>query len=486
MSSHGSRWGRLVGAAVMVGALVAGPLVGASSADTGLTSFSGEGSGFALRVVVDLSGLPDPVKSEIETSYDSFRGALPAEAQDLLPSSFPFTIDQRFIETLAEMGEATKAQALLGTGFSQKAEQTTAGQSAPVPVVAQKLPSEDLPVLDMSVGELNASVAAGPKVSADGVLAKVSATLEVVGTMLPAELQTAFDDAVADINAAIATANAELDTALSSVASAYSDVGAATDPVLGPVLDTVGLEPIVTDVTELTSTLNIPSISNPLESTLASLNGLDNDAVAEKTSDGKAMSDASSKIASVDVLGMLRVGVIDIRSHSEAAGIAGSAKNSSNCSLAEVKLGDADDGVSLDGKTLYINHEAVAVPALDVADVKDAVDGVMNAVGMSVDLCDSTVADAAADGTKASQTVSAFRVEFTPGAVADIPALGISAGDHLIKVVIDPSVQTQASAQVGEIPVGTSLPATGAAPLATIITGFAVAAGALFLRRRLA
>lgn len=489
MSSHRTNRGaRLVVAIAMVGALVAGPLAGLGSAQSTLNSYTGDASGFALRVVVDLGGLPQSVRDEISTAYGSLRAALPADAADLLPASFPFTIDQRFIETLAQIGEATKAQALLGTGFTDKVEATKVGDSTTAATAEHKIPSADLPVLNATVGQLTASVLDGPKASADGVITDVSATLEGVGALLPAELAAAFDDLVADINAAIATVNGELDTALGTVADTLVDT-VSTEPtgLLGTVLGEAGLstDDVTELTTELTSSLNVPDVAHPLETTLATLVGLDNDAVAQKTADNKAVSDATSKIASVGALGLISVGVIDLSSHSEAAGVTGSAKNSSTCSIADVKLGNATDGVGLDGKTLYVGGVAIPVPDADVAGLASTVGDVMETVGLSIELCDSATSNAAADGTSASQSVSAFRLEFAPKAPADIPALGVTAGDQLVKVIIDPTVETSVSAQVGEVSQAAPLPATGAAPLATIATGLALTVGAIVIRRKI-
>jgi LPXTG-motif cell wall-anchored protein len=64
----------------------------------------------------------------------------------------------------------------------------------------------------------------------------------------------------------------------------------------------------------------------------------------------------------------------------------------------------------------------------------------------------------------------------------DIEALGISAGDTPIRVVIDPTVQTAVAAQpqVDEV----QLPRTGAPLVATVMTGLVLAAGALLIRRK--
>src|SRR5687768_1420417 len=145
-SQRKSRIGRLVGAFLVAGLLVAGPAAGPAGAAE-LTSYAGQGSGFALRVIVDLSVLPDELKDEIQDNYETFRGTVPSAARALLPSEFPFKIDQRFIETLAQIGATTKAQALLGGTFEDAAEATKVGDEVTENLTKQQLPSSTLPIV---------------------------------------------------------------------------------------------------------------------------------------------------------------------------------------------------------------------------------------------------------------------------------------------------------------------------------------------------
>jgi LPXTG-motif cell wall-anchored protein len=143
--------------------------------------------------------------------------------------------------------------------------------------------------------------------------------------------------------------------------------------------------------------------------------------------------------------------------------------------------------VSLDGKSLIVKGVPVPVPTLQIAAVKSAVGQVLTASGLSVGLCDAAKNSAAKDGTSASQTVSALRIQFAPLAVADVEGLGIVKGTPLVKVLIDPSVATSVSAKVTAV-APAALPRTGPSPLPLIIMGSIVMAGALLflLRRRLA
>ena len=107
----------------------------------------------------------------------------------------------------------------------------------------------------------------------------------------------------------------------------------------------------------------------------------------------------------------------------------------------------------------------------------------LSTAGLSVELCDDAQAEAEKDGTSAAQRVSAFRIEFAPKAVADVTALGISAGDELFKIVVDPTVETSVAAQVAT-ETEPSLPRTGAGPVATVMVGVGLAGAALLARKR--
>jgi hypothetical protein len=497
-----SRIGRLAGACAVVGALLAGPLAAAGNAAAApdLKSFAGQGTGFALRVVVDLSGLPAAAKGAIQTAY----APLAAASQGKLPANFPFVIDQRFIETLSQLGATTQAHSLLGQGviqdvagavlpgtLNQSASATKVGQSSNVESPPQGLPSAGLPILNMSLGKLTAAIPTATKVTSSGSLASVSTSLTGLLSILPADVQTAITNALNNVNTVIDTANTATGTLGSALDTVGNTLASTTDPVvqglLGQLNLPVGAPNAGALVTQLQSLVKIPNVSDILNSTAASVNGLVNTASAEMSA-GKAFSDASSRIASINVANLLRVGVVDLKSHSEAAGKTGTAHNTSSCSLANVNLANGVGGVSLDGKNLIVNGLPVPVPANLISTVKSAINSVTTAAGLSVGLCDVANGKTAADGTSASQTLSALRIQFALPALAN-NTLGMTAGASLLKIIIDPSVQTAASAQVAAaagVAPAPALPHTGAAPLATIVTGMIVAGGALILRRRLA
>jgi len=496
-----ARVSRLVGACAVVGALLAGPLAGAGQAATPtvLKSFAGQGTGFALRVVVDLSGLPDAAKSAIQGLYAPIASA----SGGLLPAQFPFVIDQRFIETLSQLGQGTQATSVLGRGvlndvlskvlntdLNQSASASKPGESQSTSTKSISLPSDQLPIINLSLGNLTAAVTSLPRVTSSGQLVKVDLSpLQGLLKVLPQQVQSALNSVTSTVNSTIDTVNGSsgaLSSALDTVGQTLASVSSTS--ALGGVLQQAGLGNQIGNPTGMVSTLksliNIPHIPDLLNTNLGSINGLLNNALAEKSS-GKAFGNATSHLASVDLLNLVHVGVADIMSHSEAAGTPGSAKNTSSCKLLDVKLGAA--GIALDGQTITVNGVPVPVPAVDISAVKSAVNTVLGIAGVNVGLCDPANQVAKADGSQASQTVSALRIVFAPLAGAGDFGLGITQGTPLIKVIIDPSVETAASASVATASgVTPALPHTGAAPLATVVTGVIVAGAALILRRRLA
>jgi len=503
-----TRVGRLVGACAVVGALIAGPLAAAGNAATpDLSSFAGQGTGFALRIVVDLSGLPQAAKDAVQTLY----APVAAASGGKLPANFPFVIDQRFIETLSQLGSNTQAHSLLGQGVLQdvlgkvlpanlnkSANATKTGDHSTVEATPTGLPTNALPLINMGLGRLTAAIPTATKVTSDGTLASVSTSLQGLLNILPPAVQQALTEVTNQVNGVIDTVNG---TGAGSLGSALDTVGntlaGSTDPVVQGILGQAGL-PVGSAnagqlVSQLQSTLQLPHVTDLLNGVAASVNGLVNTAAAEKTV-GKTFSDASSSLASVNVLNLLKVGLINLKSHSEAGGMPGTAKNTRSCSIANVNLANGAGALALDGKSLTIGGVAVPVPAVDVGTILNAVNTVTNAAGLSISLCDASNAKAAADGSSASQTVSALRIVFAPLAAGvpavgqGVPTLGITQGTPLVKIIIDPSVETAASAQVAAVAPASQpvLPHTGAGALATIVTGAMVAGGALILRRRLA
>jgi LPXTG-motif cell wall-anchored protein len=503
-----TRVGRLVGACAVVGALIAGPLAAAGNAATApnLSSFAGQGTGFALRVVVDLSGLPQAAKDAVQTLY----APVAAASGGKLPANFPFVIDQRFIETLSQLGSNTHAQSLLGQGVLQdvlgkvlpanlnkSASASKTGDNSTVEATPTGLPTNALPLINMGLGTLHAAIPTATHVTSDGTLASVSTSLQGLLNILPPAVQQALTEVTNQVNGVIDQVNGSSGTLGSALNTVGNTLASTTDPVLNGILGSAGLPTGSANagqlVQQLQSQLQLPHVNDLLNGVAASINGLVNTAAAEK-SGSKAFSDASSSLASVNVLNLLKVGVINLKSHSEAGGVAGTAKNTRSCSIANVNLANGTGAVSLDGKTLTIGGVAVPVPAIDVGTILNAVNTVTNAAGLSISLCDASNATAAADGSSASQTVSALRIVFAPLATGvpavgqGVPTLGITQGTPLVKIIIDPSVETAASAQVAAVAPASQpvLPHTGAGTLATILTGAMVAGGALILRRRLA
>lgn len=477
---------RAVAVAALSSALALGPMVATASA-ADVSNFTAQGTGFALRVTVDMSGLPQAVKNAVQANYTTVRNAALPAVQAQLPVEFPFVIDQYVSRTTSDASSSlTKATSVLGDGFRNlgSVSADAVGQSNTSSLTdAVSIPSPTLPVLQASAGQLLASVATGPKVDGTASVASVTASLETIKALLPAAVQNVYTELQTTLNSTITTANTTLQGVAGEVSASLAGTPLASNPTVGP---------IVNNVTTLTSSLNLPAVPDVLSTKLAEVKDVVSKTTAQKA-DGKASSDAVSTIKSVDVLnGFVKVGVINLGSHSEAAGIIGSAKNSSTCSLADVRIG-GNTGVSLDGSNVYIDVAgqpvALPVPAGQIASLKSQVDGVLSQAGVSVSLCDAAQHNAAADGTSASQAVSAFVIDVAPKVPANLPAalqsaldgLGLTAGSQLIKVTIDPTVSTTAGAQAAVSP---ALPRTGPGAAATIFTGLMLTAGALILRRK--
>ena len=156
----------------------------------------------------------------------------------------------------------------------------------------------------------------------------------------------------------------------------------------------------------------IPNVSDLLNSTAASVNGLVNTASAEKSA-GKAFSDASSRIASINVANLLRVGVVD---SSRTPRPPASPAPHTTPAAARWRTSTSPTAWAACRSTvrnLIVNGLPVPVPANLIGTVKGAINSVLNAAGLSVGLCDvANGSKTAADGTSASQTLSALRIQF--------------------------------------------------------------------------
>jgi hypothetical protein len=476
-------------ALVLAGGAIAGP---ASAAQ--LDSFAGTGTGYALRVTLDVRPLLTAVPA-LKPVLDQVWASVPGQS-----GAFPGVIDQTFIKTTSDAdGTIHKARSVLAEGLIDldSLEASNVGDAVEKVVQTVSVPSTDLPLIDAAVGTLKAAVSKGPAVNASGVLARLGVDLPVdalpanVATDLVAQLTSTVsdltDDLTANLTSALGTSGVSADLVdqltgtigdLTGTGSA-SQLGGLTSGLglgdVGQLDDPAAVTPALTNlldvdslVTQITDLLN----NSLLEGALADLTSLVNITKAARTNDGVAMADSLSTLKSLDVLGgLVHVGVLNLKSHSEAAGIAGSASNSSDCSIADVKVGGDALALSLDGKNVFVNGTPVPVVGDLVGQVKGVVDEVLKTVGIELGLCDTAQADVEADGTAAAQRVSALRVKVAP--------LG------LFSLVIDPTVETQAAAQVA-VPVDSNpgLPRTGPAAIATILSGIGLAGGALFARKR--
>jgi hypothetical protein len=502
-----NRLAKAFAGAFLASLIVVGPLglQGANAAV--LDSFSGAGTGYALRVTLDLSNLQKvPVVGDVLN-----------QAWAALGKSGPIVIDQFVIKTTSDAtNELTKAVSVLGEGFTNfggaNATASSMGQSKTNNVANQVLPDASLPLVNIASGLLKAAVSQGPVVNADGALASVTAGLGDLldSVALPADLQTALDTindtvngALGDITDTVAggLAGLVLDDQTGDLVDAISGLDPTVGGVIGGLLGDLDAETITEQVAldgitdQIASLLDLGSLTDVLSGDLAAVNGLVNKAVAQQSSGSKAVSDASSKLAGIDILGLINVGALNLSSHSEAGGVAGTAKNSSTCTLGDITVG-GNDLISLDGTELLLGGEVIPVVDGVVGTVTGLVGTVLDTLGIAgvdADVCDTEEATAASDGTKASQAVSALRIDIAPQLPSAVAGLvgtafpGLAAGDELFHLTIDPTVQTAVAAQpqVAEAPQpAPSLPRTGAPAAVTMIAGVALTTGALALRRR--
>ena len=471
---------------------MAGPAAAAE-----LDQFAGSGTGYALRVTLDVRELIDQVPA-LQGVLDQVWASVPGQS-----GAFPGVIDQTFIKTTSEAdGTTTKARSVLAEGLLDldAIEATAPGQTVEKVVQTLAIPSDGLSLVNGAVGTLKASVTSTPGVNGSGSLTDLG-----VGIPL-ADLDTGIaDDIIAQLEAVITDITDQLGVELggllggaggaeivdqltgtigdlagdlpvdSSVLGGLTDGlglgdptdladAAAVETALGDLLDPTAL------VDQITDLLN----TSLLDGALAELSGLLNFTKAAKTGDGTAIADSVAQLKSLNVLGgLVDVGVLNLESHSEAAGVAGSATNDSSCSIADVKVGGDALAISLDGSNVWVNGQPLPAVGDVVAQLKGVADQILETAGIEVGLCEAAQVEAEADGTAAAQRVSALRVEVAP--------LG------LFNLVIDPTVETSVAAQVAAAPVDEepSLPRTGAGSVATILGGLGLAVGAFFLRKRL-
>jgi LPXTG-motif cell wall-anchored protein len=457
------------------------------------------GTGYALRVSLDLRPLFGLVPG-LEGVVNTLVGAIPGASMDT-----PGVIDQYLIRTTSDAdGSVNKARSSLAEGLLDLdvVEATNVGQIVEKTVQNIALPSESLKILDGDLGLLRAAVTKGTDVDGAGTLNELNVGLPIdalpgVQALLDGLLD--LEDPTSALSGLSETLEGVLGGVLGNAATQDSLVGGLTDAVggltggaLGNLAGGLGV-PVtaVDDPTEvagvLDGLLDVDALLDQLLGTLtesldlgklASLTDLVNNTKAlQIAGDGTAVAESVASLASLDVLGgLVDVGLFNLSSKSMAAGTPGSAKNVSSCSLADVKIGGGALGISLDGTNIFIGGQAVPVVGDLVGTVKGLVDGILNTLGLDVALCDVAQKEADPDGTAAAQRVSALRVELAP--------LG------LFRLIIDPTVETAVAAAVGTPQVSTNdpapnLPKTGAPIVATVLSGIALAGGAMLVRRRL-
>jgi LPXTG-motif cell wall-anchored protein len=474
-----------------------------SPAGAALQSFGATGTGYGLKVTIDLSGLPQSVKDAVNTAWTTAYAALPQNVKDVgVPATFPYKIEETFLKSTSDATPTvTKAVAVLadGTVPAQKdwiVSADTNGQNTRTTVSsADFLKYVDAGGLNIhpvaaTGGLLEAVVSAGPKVDGNATLANVTASLKDIAALLPAEFKTAFQGVIDQAEDAINDATSTFNTTVDAAADAADSALAGTP--LGSALTGAGV-----DVSDLAAAIDLPSnLQLPDDvlgaTTLASVSELVNKATAVKAGD-LASADATSSVKSVGLLdGFVSSGILNLASHSEAGGAKGTAKNTSSCSIADLRVGN-EFGVSFDGTNLYVKGIAVPVPADQVANVATQARNLLASVGVTVTPCNTAEHNEAADGTAAAQKVSALTIDVNPKVPSDVTTLdpavqtaltnvGLAAGQPLgVHVIIDPTVQTAVQAAQSA---PAQLPRTGAPAVATALAGMALTGGGLFLRRR--
>ncbi len=493
--------GRALAAVGLAGAILAGPLGLGQAHAADVESYSGMGTGYALRVSLDLRPLFGLVPG-LEGVVGTLVGAIPGASMDT-----PGVIDQYLIRTTSDAsGAANKARSSLAEGLLDLdvVEATNVGQVVEKTVQNIALPSASLPILNGNLGLLRAAVSDGKAVDGAGTLNELNVGLPLdalpgVSDLLDGLLDLGNADGLGGIvdtlEGVLGVLGVDSPVQNDLVGGLTDTIGGLTGSLgvgaLGNLAGGLGLP--VADLDNPTAVagaldglLNVDDLldqitsllsTNLLEGTLASLTDLvNNTAALQIAEDGTAVAKSVASLASLDVLGgLVDVGLFNLMSESRAAGTPGTAKNISACSLADVAIGGGALGISLDGTNIFLNGTPVPVLGELVGTVKGVVDGILETLGLGIALCDVAQKEADPQGTAAAQRVSALRIELAP--------LG------LFKLIIDPTVETAVAAAVGTPtsstdPKAPNLPKTGAPIVATVLSGVAVAGGALVLRRR--
>jgi hypothetical protein len=476
-----------------VALVIAGGAVAAPASAAKLESFSGTGTGYALRITLDVRPLMNAVPA-LAPVVNQLWGSLNL-------GSTAGVLDQTFIKTSSDAtGSDHKARSVLAEGLLDldAIEALKVGDNLSKVVQTLQIPSADMPIIDGGIGTLKAAIPSATGVNGSGVLESVKVGLPLEGLGLVDDLTTVLDGLLGGLTTQLegvlegllGSGNTALVGGLTDTITGLAGNSGTSSSLLGGLTNALGLgsttqladETAVAgaldgllDVDALVGQLTGLLETSLLDGVLADLSGLINITKAARSSDGLAIADSAATLKKLNVLGgLVDVSLFNLKSHSEAAGVPGSAKNTSSCSLGDVKIGGDALALGFDGKTIYLNGQPVPVVGGLVGQVKGVVDQVLQVLGIEVGLCENAQNDAEADGSAAANRVSALRVKVAPL--------------NLFSLVIDPTVETQAAAQVAA-PVDTPesnppLPRTGPATIATILSGIGLAGGALFARKR--
>lgn len=485
--------GRAAGVGALVTALIVGPLTAPGAAAAELGAFSGTSNGFALRVVVDASGLlaaAPALGSALEETGALQNGTLDVT---LLSTDGQADTDTAQAASTFIKGSPLLAELFPGDNHVQASPGNPQNSSDPR---AFSLPGDvagtDFSIVSGTLQELSAAVTESPSATGLGRLGPVNASLDSVVDGLPQEARDALQQAVDELNATLETVRTQVDEVRDEAEAAGKPVEDAVSELLGPVPTGTTVDDAVDQLlTAVDSTDDlVADVPNPLDllSNLLTVDAPLSDVGVARTASG-IEANAASALGHVSVLGdIVTLDAVNLSAVAAATGSPGGATADASCDAVNLQVSDLDvlslsDGVlSVGGVDLDVNE--LTQP------VRDAVNQVLGLLSVSVDageLCRVTE-DAAADGNSASASAELAPISVGVG-VPEAARSAFGGADTLASIMVDPTVQSAVTAhpqitQTEEKQAApTSLPRTGAGIFGTVVSGLALTGGAFAIRR---
>jgi hypothetical protein len=358
----------------------------------------------------------------------------------------------------ATLGSQLDAPSQSSTEDVDTTEQVIAQSAGPLTIEAGTVRT----LLDRSAGISTSSSELA------GIVVNLGPLLAELPPEVAAGLQQVVDEATANVNTLVGELNGGLDQleeALNSVTE--------QSPIDIPEILPEDL-PLVPDVTEVD---------------LVSIRVLSSTSTVQ-TIDGLVRATSTGAIADAELLGgLVSVPVIEFSSLAETAGTPGTARSEATVTTIAVEVGDTL--VSIDGTVITVGDLTIDLAdpqfeGLPLEDVLGPIRGVLgellNAVGLSVLQADETTT-AAADGSSATASTTAFAVRLVPlaAAVGDDAPLDVNLEFAPTSAVVSAAPFVAAAAPPD--PEEPALPRTGGGLLATLLGSLAMG-GALTLCRR--